>query len=137
VPAVNDYAWPDDLPNGCPPDSATPAEGTFFRFINKRTPSAKDFVRPIDRPNADFSPKEQCAAAALSLYADPNDVTLAQRFIPGFKKKKVAQGALVPHMGVIENTPCTQEGVQLESHHDWWVATGYTDLPLPFVLVTL
>lgn len=135
MPTVNDYSWPNDLPEGCPPSDATSADGVFFRFINKNTPSARDFVRPVDRPNANYPPEERCEASAISLFAGADDVTLAQRLIPGFKKKKVAQGKLSPRMGVIKNTPMDYEGTRFESHHDWWMTAEYTDVP-PFALVT-
>jgi hypothetical protein len=133
--SVSSYSWPDDLPEGCPPGDATPADGLFYRFMNKSEPSEKDFVRPIDRPNADFPAEQQCEASALSLYADLDDVALAQKLIPGFRKKKVAQGKLESQMGVVKNTPSEYEGVRLNSHHDWWLPVDYTTLP-PFSLVT-
>ena len=79
--------------------------GAFFRCVNESTPTAKDFMRAIDRPNASFPPEEHCAVSAVSLFADAGDVTLAQKLIPGFKKKRVAQGTLTPPMGVVKNTP--------------------------------
>jgi hypothetical protein len=136
VSTVKDYVWPADLPEGCPPEDAVPAQGSFYRFVNSATVKAKDFVRAIDRPNANYPPEEQCEASAISLFADPADVSLAKKLVPAFKSKKVAQGDLQPHMGVIKNTPMTlPDGTLFESHHDWWVAADYTVLP-PFAVVT-
>lgn len=126
---VNNYLWPADLPEGCPPEDAKPGSGWFFRFVNKNPVTAKDFIRPIDRPNADYADDERCSASALSLFADADDVTLAQKLVPGFKKRKVAQGELTPRMGVIKNTPMNVDGTRFTSHYDWWVAADYTDLP--------
>lgn len=137
--AVQQYQWPGDLPDGCPPTGASPASGVFYRFVKSDPPTMDDFRRPIDLPRRQpIPPDELCAFCALSLYADLDDVALAREYIPGFRKKRVAMGELRTEMGVIHRSPQllpTSPPVVLESHTDWWVPTSYTICP-PFHVVT-
>ena len=45
-------------------------------------------------------------------------------FVPGFKKKEVAEGNLTPEMGLTKRSPIelatAPDPLVVESHTDWW-----------------
>lgn len=128
------YNWPADLPADCPPSDAQGARGVYYRFVKFSPPAATDFRRPRDlRKNQDSIPDDElCTYSALSLFADINDVRTAKNLIPGFDKKRVAQGILEPRHGVTHQSPTTPptSTMVLKSHFDWWLPTELDPLPL-------
>ena len=70
------YSWPSDFPDGCPPATATPANGLFYRIVKSATPQAEDFLahhhsnpklaaREIQRGH-----RTLCHTFGLSVYTD-------------------------------------------------------------------
>ena len=111
--------WPQHFPENCPPSESQPADGVFYRYVNKNTITARDFVSHLER-NLAQSYDDICIAAGLSVYKDINDAKrLAQR-VPAFRKKKLAKGNLTPEMGNSLPTPSQTA----KSHHTWWLSIG-------------
>ena len=137
---MTDFVGAPDLPDGCPPPSAVPANGTYYRLVRNNPPTDDDFRRPRDLPRSTpLKEDELCVDSALSLFEDPKDVHLARQYVPGFKKKKVAQGTLVPTAGVTLHSPTLLSGdpvVELASHTEWWESAASRPRPV-FVVVEL
>lgn len=130
--------WPDDLPADCPPAEAEEVERVVYRFVKAEPLTVDDFARPIDKPRkTPPAADEMCEMCALSVFADTADLPVARQFIPGFKKKRVAEGTVTADDGVMQCTPTTVAGSpMMSSHHDWWVPEGVDPLP-KFTVVNL
>lgn len=115
---------PDSRPPECPPSDAQPVNRTFLRFVSGEldvgsSPGSDDWLAPCDNPKSPyFGRLEDCACHAHSLLADPADVQIARQFVPAFRKKRVAEVAVRPDMGVVQHSP-SRVG---QSHHSWWPA---------------
>lgn len=109
-------AWGSYFPADCPPESATEANGSAYRFVRNDPPTDADFV-PYKKAGKAFL-GDDCQACALSVLRDFEDVQYMQSAIPGFRTRHVAVGNL--SAGVILNTP----GRGTPSHHSWWLPDG-------------
>lgn len=112
--------WPDFFPNECPPNSATSAQGTFYRLVYRNTLSERDF-HPLKfkKPNEDFGEKA-CQSSGLSMFQDIDEVRRLRRRARGMEKRRIARGDLAPHLGKILSTP----GVEGRTHYTWWLPVG-------------
>jgi hypothetical protein len=122
VTSESGYVWAQDLPPGCPSPEATPAHGTFYRFVRTNPFTAADFQRPIDTPR--YRKEEHrgnCALYALSVYSLIDDARRARELIPSMSKRLIAGADLMPEHGVVSNSPDKHPSETLWSHHDWWV----------------
>lgn len=117
--AADGYRWPDDTPDGCPPRDAEETDLLVYRFVKNDPPGPVDFQRPVDNPSN--VPDDPCTDCALSVLADPGDIPAFRRIIPGFKKRKVAQGHIKSGDGLVKKEPLLHCTPSIESHHDWWV----------------
>lgn len=126
-----DEMWPSDIPTDCPPADADHVQMVVYRFVKGSPPTQDDFTRPIDRPRKVLpAEEERCSLFALSVFADSEDIPVARRYIPGFKKRRIVQGTIEPGDGVVLNSPTEIGGSpSMNSHHDWWVAEGIDPLP--------
>jgi hypothetical protein len=133
-----DYVWPGDLPADCPPEGAAEQEILVYRFVKADPLAAADFERPIDKPRkTEPTEAEVCELCALSVFTDADDLPVARKFIPGFKKKLVAAAEVTDGHGVLEQAPTECQGSPtMTSHHNWWLPEGFDPLPL-FTVVTL
>ena len=108
--------WPLYFPNDCPPDDAKDTDNKVFRFVADSPLTMSDFrIYKEMHPNQVYG-RLECQACGLSVYLDYNDVVEAKRNIPGFSKKQIAVGQLIPGDGVIKPTPSLKDS----SHHTWW-----------------
>ena len=108
--------WPDFYPSNCPPEDAVDTNHTVFRFISGFPPSMNDFrsYKEVNL-NRHFGEME-CQACGLSVCMISEDIIDKRRDIPGFSKKQIAVGKLLPGDGVIKATPSLQN----KFHHTWW-----------------
>lgn len=114
------YQWPDDMPDRCPPETATQADGDYYRFVKHDPPVKDDFVRPRDQPHWKRNPgPDLCRGCALSLVRDRQDVLTMRDFVPAMRKRLVALGTLDFNAGMVENSPT--DSPVIRSHFDWWV----------------
>jgi hypothetical protein len=108
--------WPPHYPESCPPEDARPADIKAFRFVDGFPCSGPDFVSVQERnPHRDYG--NRCKACGLSVFLSIEDALGMQKRIPGFRKKRLAVGALTPDDGVVKATPSQNE----PSHHTWWM----------------
>lgn len=137
-PAPRQFTWREDMPKQCPPEEAHCSDGmTFLRFV-KRDPEGGpvtplDFIQPRDLPRKQPIPDEEmCQHSALSVLKEIEDVPIMRSFVPGFKKKRVAAGAIMPEHGLIQNTPqpvkdpSTGSVHIVQSHYNWWIPVDVT-----------
>jgi len=119
------YTWLPNLPSDCPPTTAVPSNGTFFRLVRTDPPSQRDFLTPAQiSPSRLEASDDVCPLHALSVFADPADARTAIAILPGMRNRRVAQGVLEPWLGLLQRTPA--KGYELPSHHDWWMPTTAT-----------
>lgn len=125
------YAWPSDLPAGCPLAESVAAGGAYYRFVRTNPCSHNDFLRPIDTPRyRGEEHRSDCALYALSVYALIDDARRAQDLIPAMRKRFIAKGELNPSHGVVNNSPDKHPTEVLWSHHDWWTPVDIDPTPL-------
>lgn len=119
------YRWPADFPPHCPPGTALPADGVFYRIIKSDPPGPGDFVSQYhhNRRLADRNIRQgsatQCETMGLSVFADENDAADRARRYPGIGSR-IAGLTLGPASGKILATPRGNN-----SHHTWWLPDGY------------
>ena len=110
--------WPAYYPEGCPPDTAQPADGQFWRFVRNDPPTGADFLPAvIAQPKRRFGDGALCMASGLSVIGDLDDVHRARSLVPPLRRLLAALGDIAGH-GVMESTPTANCG---ESHHTWWL----------------
>jgi hypothetical protein len=119
INAASAYTWHSDLPDGCPPPGVQAADGDFYRLVKNNPPLPADFLRPRDG-NRMFGVDELCLASSHSIFGDMADARKAIEVVPGFRKRLIARGALLAHMGVTLATPASTG----KSHTSWWVPVG-------------
>jgi hypothetical protein len=113
------------FPLNCPPSSASPADGEFFRFVKGALAIASvaqedDWIPPHLKRNSRCTGKvESCECHAHSLFSDIDDMYNARAAIAGFRKKAIARVLLSPPDGLMLHTPR-----QKDSHHDFWPTEG-------------
>lgn len=105
-------AWPDHLPDGCPPEDAPAADGQVFRLVGE-VPTADDFRSHFERdPDRRWS--DLCLACGLSVHADVADAERTRQRFPALRSRAIAQGSLDASLGVMKPTGT-------RSHRTWWV----------------
>jgi hypothetical protein len=124
------FSWPDDTPTNCPPQNATPKDMTVFRFTKNEVPAESDFSRTIDTIRGPTTEDAQCDDFSLSVLADVSDIPIYRKFVPGFKRKRVAVATLNKSHGLLLSSPNLEIEEPAHSHHDWWVPIGVNPLPL-------
>jgi hypothetical protein len=134
--STSEYKW-SGLPPECPPGSAAPAYGRFYRFVRKPKLRARDF-EPQTKYRDDIPDEKLCSASAISLFGTWEAVVEMRRWIPGFNQRKVAQGNLESSMGVIEQSPTQPKPPDspiIDEHYDWWIPASFDPVPV-FQVVT-
>lgn len=111
--------WPSWYPPGCPPETAVPSAGVFYRLVRHNPPTEIDFEttleRQIKREENRAWTEEDVGLASVSVLNDRGDAENMRRLLPVMRKRKIALGHL-ENAGVMEHTP---DNVT-PSHHDWW-----------------
>lgn len=110
------YLWPQHYPQQCPPQQAIPASGKIYRFINGKSPLAKDFQSHYERePSKIWEPKE-CQARGLSVLRTLDDCAAMREAVPALRKKRITEGVLTQSDGVTLITPSHS----CKAHTTWW-----------------
>ena len=100
----------------CPPADAEAVRGDVIRFVRSNPPTAADM-----RTYADDGRQgdDGCRACALSVLRRVEDVPLARKAMPWFKKRLVAKATLSPAHGRILQTGPNKW------HFSFWVEAGH------------
>ena len=111
--------WPADLPEDCPPDTALPANGTYYRVVKNDPPEPGDFlsVYLLDPKRGENIRRHRITrrqVMGLSVYADR---TSARECAAKYRRmgNKIAGVYLTPNAGQTLETPG-----QVPAHHTWW-----------------
>jgi hypothetical protein len=109
------------VPDGCPPDEASPPDLEVYRFVKEDPPLEWDFESSRERhPDEDFG-ENACMRSGLSVFSDLREAEQARKAIPGMKSKHIARGHLPPASGLIKHTPRRSS----DTHHTWWKDTTF------------
>jgi hypothetical protein len=112
------------FPPNCPPREAEAASGEVYRLVDSNPLAAKDFRSWYElKPERIYENQaKECQARGLSVYTQKSSVLSLFNRIPTLRKrkKKVALGKLTPDLGVMLNTPSSEDDL----HHTLWVAIG-------------
>ena len=76
----------NDYPESCPPSSAAPIEGDFYRLCATNPPTLNDFKTHVDLGLPFPSPK-LCEAKALSFFTNLDSIDRMQKRFPRLKNK--------------------------------------------------
>jgi hypothetical protein len=111
------------LPEGCPPETAQPKAGVFFRLASRHlavgaTVVGDEWTLPYAKAKGEcVGHTARCECHAHSLFLDVNDLLEARKVLNWVRQKSIASITIDETMGVLEHTPAPALG---ESHHDWW-----------------
>ena len=81
-----DLKYGTDYPEACPPISAKPIEGAFYRLCDSNPPTENDFKTHVDL-NLKFIPAKLCEAKALSFLRDKQSVEAYKKRFRVLRKK--------------------------------------------------
>lgn len=109
-----DLKYGEDYPESCPPGSASPVEGCYYRLCDSNPPTDKDFKTHVDL-GLNFPPKKLCEAKALSFMSSMKSATNMQNRFPRLKKKFPVLVNLVPLHGI---------GLEAGEHLNLWEYCG-------------
>lgn len=109
------------LPEGCPPAGHQPAQGTFYRLVDK-TLQPGDLTgkgcwrKPYKVKGPKFGKVEECLAHGISLFEDLEVLRVARALNPWAARKAIAEITLEPDMGQTLET----SSPIADCHVDWW-----------------
>ena len=124
VTTVMAWYWPEDFPDGCPPEQAPPAEGIFYRIVKGDPPEQGDFIslyhqNPTRAQKViESSSRTKCVTMGLSVFTEREDALGCAKQFPKLGDK-IARLALTPQAGKALKT----HGMR-ESHNTWWAPRG-------------
>lgn len=103
------------IPHSCPPAAGERRSAIFFKAIDGKNPSEKDFLSfaEKDRPNVD---KAQCSSWGLSVWPDMDAVEHARKIFDFFRRKKIVQFSVSVDDGMCLATPLPEQA----KHHTFW-----------------
>lgn len=114
-----DIAYLLSMPTSCPPEDASPPNGSFYRFLLcGDDPTDRENYRSHIELNKPYN--DICDAHGMSLVSTLDGVRDMQRAVPFFRKKKAALINLCPSNGKVLPTP-TRASIY---HVTWWLAAG-------------
>jgi hypothetical protein len=108
--------FPDDWPEGCPPEDAEPAAGQVFRLVKSNPHSAADFASHHELGTLPKGPA--CLRCGLSIFRTREDADHQHRAYPKLGRH-VASGMLEAKHGVAKPTQGRQP-----THTTWWPNEG-------------
>lgn len=113
--------WPAFFPEGTPPADSTPAEGQVYRLVDSVPSTPLDFKSNYEKwPTIEYDSIEE--ACGVSFCRDSADLRRRQRRFKKLRGKKIAQGVLHPHYGLMKETPRYAH----DSHITVWFRVGAT-----------
>jgi len=111
--------FPNDWPQGCPPEDVHPTSGLVYRIVHTNPATAADFVTFAELGRFLRKPPDcPCMPVGLSVFQNGDDAAWMARKHP-YLGKFLASGVLSPADGVIKPT----KG-QRPTHMTWWPAAG-------------
>ena len=112
---MSDFAT--NCPEGsCPPELATDVEGEVYRFVRGDPPIPEDMRTYADENKA---AEDLCQRCALSVLVRPEDIPIARKAMPWFKRRRVAVATLRAEHGKICRTGAHRW------HHSLWVRAAH------------
>ena len=108
--------FPDDWPQGCPPDDSEHAKGVMFRIVGHDPVHDRDFLSQFDLGRA--ATADPCLRRALSIFSKVTDAEHRRRLTPKLGRY-IAQGTLEHAHGDMKHT-----GGDRSSHVSWWPCEG-------------
>ena len=112
---MGNRGFADHVPEDCPPDSATPAEGKVYRCIKRNGIQAEDFETHFEndrRPDADL-----CSRCALSVLRSLDEARQFRKTMPKLGRY-IAEAVLRPEHGMWKLTD------KRSGHINWWPYDG-------------
>lgn len=107
--------FPNDWPEGCPPNHAHPPAQDFHRIVKANPPDAESFKSYREMRKADRG--QPCSAAGLSVFTDKADAQHYQAKYPSIGEL-VATGTLNATHGLWAPEPRKTSGGA--THSSWW-----------------
>ena len=111
--------FPNDWPEGCPPDHAEVPARTFYRIVMTTPPTAENFRSFREMGKHDRG--QPCEAAALSVFTNPADARHYSNKFP-YLGDRIAGGDLTDKHGLWAPSPRSGGN----SHASWWVFEALT-----------
>lgn len=101
---MSDY--PDYYPDDIPPEDASPANGSAFRFVENDPPTKHCFDSSYaENPNRKLrEPSDRVCFYGTSLYTDSDEAKKIKQLFRPLRKKKLSIGTLVEEDGVMKKT---------------------------------
>lgn len=103
-----------NCPESCPPPEARDVEGEVYRFVRNDPPAAAD-MRSWEDDGRNPGQGDPCSRCGLSVLTRAEDIPIARKAIPFFRKLFAAKATLKPEHGRICKTG------NHRWHHDLWV----------------
>ena len=134
---MTSWNWPADFPDDCPPEQASPADGTYYRIVKNAPPDSEDFVSLYDSDqNRAMSivrqgTRTECETMGLSVYTDRDDAVNCALQYPKIGDR-VASVALTPVSGKVLYT-----GGRFPTHHTWWKPVDFDPTGVAQVVASL
>lgn len=107
-----------NCPETCPPPEAVDVNGDVYRFVRSDPPAHTD-MRSWQDEGRNPGQGDPCGRCGLSVLTRLEDVAVARKAIPGFRKRLVAKATLRPEHGRICETG------NHRWHYDLWVRTAH------------
>lgn len=89
----------DKYPECCPPATAEPIEGCFYRLCDNNPPTPQDFLTHIDLGKTNFSEAKLCEAHALSFFDTIEAAKKLQNRFPKFKEQLIVKILILKNHG--------------------------------------
>lgn len=112
-------SFPDDYPEGCPPDDAPYADCEVFRVVSNNPPDSGEF--PTLAEKGRILNGRECECHGLSVFRDRADAQFCAEKYPHLGSL-IARAELSPSQGKLAATPRVINGVE-NSHATWWPFT--------------
>jgi len=113
--------WPEWFPVDCPPSSAVPADGSYYRLVENDPVKESDFTAWREEVikgwrRRSWSAAKEAHAAACSVFADLEDVEDVQKATGGTRALKMIALGDITGSGEMEHSPSKTHS----SHYSWW-----------------
>ncbi len=94
------YEWPENYPDGVPPENSIPANGKVYRLVDKFPPDENDFLMSIEEPRYKGKKNFDSIFYSVSFFSEYSSIIETRSNYPAaLKEKKVAVGKLVSTLG--------------------------------------
>jgi hypothetical protein len=107
------YDWVEELPDKCPPQSAIPPKGDFFRVIPAFPPKESDFNSTRQDNLLKTFDIDECLVRSCSIFSDYSEGRKLLK-LPRHRNKIIIKLSLTADSGLVLRTferPC---------HYSWW-----------------